>query len=105
MKETDSDIPVVDSTKADPAKVKEAETACDSRRSIPPVTAGQMAEAKAYTECMRANGVANFPDPDPRTGQHAIEELGLKDSPQGMAALKKCGDKGRAVNPGQGAAG
>ncbi|WP_328620629.1 hypothetical protein [Streptomyces sp. NBC_00354] len=103
MKETDSEIPVVDSAKADPAKVKEAETACESRRSVPPVTPEQLAEAKELTACMRANGVANFPDPDPRTAQHDMEKLGLKESPEGWAALQKCGGRPKSSTPGQSA--
>ncbi|MGW1770756.1 hypothetical protein [Streptomyces sp. NPDC002104] len=103
MKETDSNIPVVDSSKADPAKVKEAEVACESRRSVPAATAEELAQAKAFTACMRASGVADFPDPDPRTAEHRMEELGLKDSPQGAAALKKCGGRPQSVTSGQSA--
>lgn len=105
MKETDSGIPVVDSSKADPAKVKEAEVACESRRSVPPATAEELTKAKAYTACMRANGVANFPDPDPKTAQHDMEQLGLKESPQGLTALKKCAGRPQSVTGGQGATG
>ncbi|MFF3086495.1 hypothetical protein ACFVRB_15805 [Streptomyces nojiriensis] len=103
MKETDSGIPIVDSSKADPAKVKEAESACDSRRSVPPVTPEQLAEAKKLTACMRANGVADFPDPDPKTAEHDMEKLRLKESPEGFAALQKCGGKGGSLTGGQSA--
>lgn len=103
MKETDSGIPIVDSSKADPAKVKEAESACDSRRSVPPVTPEQLAEAKKLTACMRSNGVADFPDPDPKTAEHDMEKLRLKESPEGFAALQKCGGKGGSLTGGQSA--
>ncbi|MCJ0868672.1 hypothetical protein [Streptomyces sp. AP-93] len=105
MKETDSGIPVVDSSKADLTKVKEAEAACESRRSVPPATPEELAAAKTFTACMRANGVANFPDPDPKTAQHDMEELGLKESPEGGNALKKCGGRPQSVTSGQGATG
>lgn len=101
MKETDSGIPVVDSDRADPVRVKEAEDACASRRSLPPVSAEQMAEAREFTACMRANGVARFPDPDPLTARHDLEELDPKSSPEGFAALKKCGGTGGPVTDGQ----
>ncbi|MET9962961.1 hypothetical protein ABZ128_28505 [Streptomyces sp. NPDC006326] len=103
MKQTDSGIPVVDSGKADPAKVKEAEAACDSRRSVPPVTPEQLAEAGKYTACMRANGVPDFPDPDPKTARHDMERLGLKESADGKAALTKCGGKPSSSTTGQSA--
>ncbi|MFG2236104.1 hypothetical protein ACGFNX_39980 [Streptomyces sp. NPDC048723] len=103
MKETDSGIPIVDSGKADPVKVREAESACDSRRSVPPATPEQLAEAKALTACMRANGVANFPDPDPKTADHDIEKLRLKESAEGFAAMQKCSTPDKSSNPGQGA--
>ncbi|MFD9518875.1 hypothetical protein [Streptomyces sp. NPDC059979] len=103
MKQTDSGIPIVDSGKADPAKVKEAESACASRRSVPPVTPEQLAEAKALTACMRANGVADFPEPDPKTAEHDMEKLRLKESPEGFAALQKCGGRPQSLTGGQSA--
>ncbi|MFD3936083.1 hypothetical protein ACFWSF_13835 [Streptomyces sp. NPDC058611] len=101
MKETDSGIPVVDSGRADPAKVREAEGACENRRSAPPVSAEQRAEAREFTACIRANGIAGFPDPDPWTARHDLEELDPKSSPEGFAALKKCGGTGTSVTAGQ----
>lgn len=101
MKDTASGIPVVDSATADPAKVKEAERACESRRSIPQVTTEQLAAAKGFTACMRANGVPDFPDPDPQTAQHDIEKLDLKNSPKGSEALKKCGGEDKSKTAGK----
>ncbi|MEV6682548.1 hypothetical protein AB0N09_37655 [Streptomyces erythrochromogenes] len=103
MKQTDSGIPIVDSSKADPAKVKEAESACGSRRSVPPVSSEEHAQAKAFTACMRANGIADFPDPDPKTAQHDMEKLRLKESPEGFAALQKCGGRPQSLTGGQSA--
>ncbi|MGW0394551.1 hypothetical protein ACWDYJ_27425 [Streptomyces sp. NPDC003042] len=100
MRETDSGIPVVDSASADPAKVKEAEGACESHRPLPPVSTEQHTAAKEFTACMRANGVPGFPDPDPRTAQHDMAELGLKDSPEGVSALTTCGNEGRSKTAG-----
>lgn len=105
MKGTDSGIPVVDSSKADPAKVKEAEAACDDRRSVPPATAEKLAKANQITACMRTNGFPKFPDPDPKTGEHDMEGFGLKQLPGGMEALKKCDGGGKSLNMGDGAAG
>lgn len=90
MEETSSGIPVVDSEKADPAKVKEAEAACEIHRPVHPVAPETLVEARELTVCMRENGIASFPDPDPETGRHDVEGLGLKESPEGYAAMKKC---------------
>ncbi|MBT2476704.1 hypothetical protein [Streptomyces sp. ISL-94] len=91
MKDTPSGIPVVDDSTADPAAVKEAERACESLVPVTPVTAEQHAEARDFTACMRANGIAEFPDPDPQTARHDMERLDLKGSPEGVAALTACG--------------
>lgn len=90
MRETSSGIPLVDEEKADPAQVKEAEAACETHRPVRPVAPETLAEARELTACMRENGFPDFPDPDPKTGTHPIEQLGLKESPEGFAALKKC---------------
>ncbi|MFB6620205.1 hypothetical protein ACFCV9_39315 [Streptomyces sp. NPDC056367] len=88
-------IPLVDWDNADPAKAKDAKAACDSRLPVHPLDPAVLAQAQQFTACMRAEGFADFPDPDPRTGDHegAIEGLGLKESPEGFAALKKCGGR------------
>ncbi|WP_329381121.1 hypothetical protein OG625_16655 [Streptomyces sp. NBC_01351] len=85
-----SGIPLLDWDKADPAKVKEAEAACEGRRPAAPLDPALLAQSQALTACMRAGGFANFPDPDPRTGDHALEGLGLKESPEAYEAMKKC---------------
>ncbi|MFD9410877.1 hypothetical protein ACFWBN_28170 [Streptomyces sp. NPDC059989] len=94
MKDTPSGIPVVDDS-ADPDKVKEADRACESLVPVAPVSAEQHAEARDFTACMRANGIAEFPDPDPRTARHDYEHLDLKGSREGVDALQACGNRGR----------
>ncbi|MFD5146821.1 hypothetical protein [Streptomyces sp. NPDC058401] len=89
----------MDEARADPAEVKEAEVACASRSPLPPVTEKQRADAKAFTVCMRDHGVADFPDPDPKTAEHHFESLGLKESPAGRAALENCTE---TIGPGAG---
>ncbi|MFE2555120.1 hypothetical protein ACFXGT_03660 [Streptomyces sp. NPDC059352] len=91
MKDSGSGIPVVDSAKADAAAVKKAETACAAKLDIPDADAKELAAARELTACMRRNGITRFPDPDPKTGDHDVESIGMKESPEAMAALKKCG--------------
>ncbi|WP_411071346.1 hypothetical protein [Streptomyces sp. cmx-4-25] len=91
MKDSGSGVPVVDAARADAAKVKRAERACADELVVPDAGAEELAEARELTACMRRNGVARFPDPDPKTGDHDLEAIGLKDSPDALAALKKCG--------------
>ncbi len=51
-----------------------------------------------YSQCMRANGVKNFPDPD-ASGALLMNGSTVKmDSPEFQAAQKKCG----SLMPGQG---
>ena len=48
---------------------------------------------RRYAACIRENGVADYPDPDPRGGEQRVgEELGrrLKDDPKLPAALEAC---------------
>lgn len=90
VKGSASGIPVMDWEKADPAKRKEAEAACEGRRPAVPLDPALLAQQQAFTTCMRAAGFANFPDPDPRTGDHALEGLGLKESPEAFEAMRKC---------------
>ncbi|MEU9303936.1 hypothetical protein [Streptomyces sp. NPDC048269] len=91
----------MDDSKADPAQRKAAERACESRRAVPPATSEQLAEARAFTACMRANGVPAFPDPDPQNARHETEGFDLKSSPEGRAALKKCGGEDKSKTAGK----
>lgn len=61
--------------------------------SSPAASSTQSASAVAYAECMRKNGVANFPDPDPNGrirvttgGQNGLNP----NSPEYKAASQKC---------------
>ncbi|MEV4621697.1 hypothetical protein AB0J74_23680 [Asanoa sp. NPDC049573] len=52
---------------------------------------GQLDRQRAFAECMRANGVPDFPDPDPEGG--AIREYILdKHDDDVLAALDQCRD-------------
>ncbi|MCX5405336.1 hypothetical protein OHA37_15750 [Streptomyces sp. NBC_00335] len=95
MKDTPSGIQVVDPAKADPAKVRAAETACAAKRVQPQADAATLAKAKEFTACMRANGARDFPDPDPVTGDSGVD-AGLKTDPKAAAALLKCAEKAPA---------
>ncbi|MFG2408127.1 hypothetical protein ACGFR8_28065 [Streptomyces brevispora] len=81
--------------------LKEAERTCADRR---PDAAGhtgddgpsaqQLAKARKLSECVRGEGFADYPDPDPKTGEVAMtEELArsAKGDPALVAALQKCG--------------
>ncbi|WP_448318758.1 hypothetical protein [Streptomyces sp. CO7] len=93
MRDTDSGVPVVDTAKADPEKVQQGEKACADKLEIPAADAKELAEARELTACMRRKGIADFPDPDPSTGDHALEELDVKSDPEAATALKECGLK------------
>jgi hypothetical protein len=56
-----------------------------------PAAAGP--DLQAYSQCMRDNGIANFPDPDPSTGGIAIDAdaVGMG-TPQYEAAEEACKD-------------
>ncbi|MFE0701935.1 hypothetical protein [Streptomyces sp. NPDC058872] len=101
MTDSDSGVPVVDTARADPAEVKEAETACADELAIPEAGAEELAEARELTACMRRNGIAEFPDPDPKTGDHDLESIRLKGSPEAVAAMKKCGLEDRSKTDGK----
>jgi hypothetical protein len=85
--------------KADPAKAKalmEAQGKC--RQYAPGVSSDGSGPSEAdvenirkYAQCMRANGVPNFPDPDSQGRITVDSEGGLKlDSPEFKAADEKC---------------
>ncbi|MFJ4781496.1 hypothetical protein [Streptomyces sp. NPDC088762] len=83
----------MDDSQADPEKIREAEEACQSLVPEKPVTPEQHTAAAEFTACMRANGIAEFPDPDPKTARHDYERLGVKGTTQGDAAMKACAGK------------
>jgi hypothetical protein len=71
-----------------------AATACVSLRPAgvtPAQQAKQLQLGIAYAKCMRSHGVANFPDPDPSTGDSfALQGIDVNSS-QVKAADKACG--------------
>ncbi len=52
----------------------------------------QLERQRALAECMRANGVADFPDPDPDGGAAVREYILDKHDDDVLAALEKCRD-------------
>ena len=59
--------------------------------------------ALAFSECMRANGVPNFPDPNPGGGFDFHASAGIISSPAFRAAQTKCGKflpSGGPLSPG-----
>jgi hypothetical protein len=51
----------------------------------------------AVSHCMRAHGVADFPDPNPTTGEIGTPSAIDKNSPHVLAALRACSSLGRAA--------
>lgn len=64
--------------------------ACGHKNGAEPDTTNAYEQALAYAECLRANGVPDYPDPQ-RNG-NAIDDNGgrLLDSPAGEKALEAC---------------
>jgi hypothetical protein len=54
--------------------------------------------ARAFAQCMRANGVANYPDPDPNGRPGSGHDAFDRDDPTFKAANERC----RALLPGGG---
>jgi len=82
--------------KLDKDKVLGAVDAC---RSLMPgggkdvkLNPDQLERQRALAECMRANGVADFPDPDPDGGAAVREYILDKHDDDVLAALEKCRD-------------
>jgi hypothetical protein len=65
------------------------------------------ADALPYTQCMRAHGVPNFPDPSPNAGGkpftgQSLQQAGVDpSSPQAQAAGRACAHLYPAPNPAQ----
>ena len=68
-------------------------------------TSTDLTKRKAYAQCMRDNGVVNFPDPNPQGEFPAGHEQNTRDDPKFKDADSKCrdllpaGDKHDTVNP------
>ncbi|MFF0478368.1 hypothetical protein [Streptomyces sp. NPDC004284] len=68
-----------------------------------PVDPARLAEAGKFAACMREKGVADYPDPDPATGETPMKgDLGarLKGDPEAIEALKACGPKAGGADGG-----
>jgi hypothetical protein len=82
---------------ADPQKVKAAMDKCRQYMPgggrAPKLDPGQAEQMRKFSQCMRDNGIPNFPDPQPDgTMQIDIGALGIKDrdDPTLKAAQEKC---------------
>ncbi|MEV4535675.1 hypothetical protein AB0J82_17790 [Asanoa sp. NPDC049518] len=82
--------------KVDKSKVLAAVDAC---RDLMPgggkdvkLDPDQLERQRALAECMRANGVPDFPDPDPDGGAAVREYILDKHDDDVLAALEKCQD-------------
>jgi len=64
------------------------------------VSPQEMQKLLAVSRCMRAHGVANFPDPNPTTGELSTPAGIDRSSPQVVAALRACSALGRAAGLG-----
>jgi hypothetical protein len=64
------------------------------------VTPQEMQKLLAVSSCMRANGVADFPDPNRTTGELGTPAGIDRTSPQVLAALRACSALGRTAGLG-----
>ncbi|MBT2406643.1 MULTISPECIES: hypothetical protein [unclassified Streptomyces] len=84
---TDSGMPREDKSKP---RNEVAHEACESmlppRRSPDPASPGQLAAARQQSECLRAEGVSWYPDPDPVTAEVDETEGG---TPEQWSSLKR----------------
>jgi hypothetical protein len=65
-------------------------TACGSSSSDEPAAASDLDQAREFAQCMRDNGVPDFPDPDPGGG--FSERQHDPDDPAVRAAQEACRD-------------
>jgi hypothetical protein len=94
---------------SDPAKTEAAMAKCrhlmpnggEMRKADPE----RIEKARQYSKCMRDNGVAGFPDPDPETGGIMLRAgpgSGLDPNDPTFQAAQKACEKLRPVPPGSG---
>ncbi len=80
-------------------------TACNRGTRSGNTTSSDIERRRAYAQCMRDNGVSNFPDPDANGRFGAGHESISRDDPKFKAANEKCrdllpaGDKHDVVGP------
>ncbi|MFF8375153.1 hypothetical protein ACF07V_03330 [Streptomyces sp. NPDC015661] len=87
----------VDKDANKPDAIVAAEKACVAKLPARgPVDPARLEAAKKLSACMREEGIADYPDPDPATGEVALDgDLGarMKGDPKVIEALKACGPK------------
>lgn len=79
----------------DKAKVDAAQAKCKDRMpdggERPEMSAQDLEKAKQFARCMRENGVADFPDPDPQGGMGMSQGDGLDpEAPAFKSAQQQC---------------
>ncbi|MER5204997.1 hypothetical protein [Streptomyces sp. NPDC002825] len=87
----------VDKDANKPEAIAAAEKACAGKQpGKGQVDPARLEAAKKLSACMRKEGIADYPDPDPATGEVALDgDLGarMKGDPKVVEALKACGPK------------
>ncbi|WP_093874622.1 hypothetical protein [Streptomyces sp. TLI_105] len=87
----------VDKDANKPEAVAAAEKACAAKQpGKGQADPAKLEAARKLSACMRKEGVADYPEPDPATGEVALDgTLGerMKGDPKVIAALKACGPK------------
>lgn len=84
----------------DGAKQMRAQEACKGllpKEEAPEATEEQLAAAREFSACVRAQGIKDYPDPDPKTGDTPLsEKIGNGDKEALRAAQRACapGDGG-----------
>jgi hypothetical protein len=90
--------------KTSSATVQAAQRACvkyaPPEISPPHVSPQAMQKLLAVSRCMRVQGIQNFPDPNPTTGELTAPAGISKNSPQVLAALRACRSLGQAAGLG-----
>lgn len=62
------------------------------KEEAPEATEEQLAKAREFSACVRAQGITDYPDPDPKTGETRIsEKTGNGDREALRAAQRACG--------------
>ncbi|MFE2290926.1 hypothetical protein [Streptomyces sp. NPDC059452] len=80
----------------DEAVTVAAEKACQDLQAAIPDTAvseESLAKARELSSCVREKGFADFPDPDPETGEVDLTVAGVAKDPKLRAALQECQPK------------
>ncbi|MFD7863958.1 hypothetical protein [Streptomyces sp. NPDC059783] len=90
----------VDKERIDPATLSGAEKRCAGRLPAPSgrtADAVAVAKARELSACVRREGYAGYPDPDPATGLVALTEeqaRTVRTDPAAVRALQMCGGGG-----------